>query len=1114
MKKTIVLSILLILAFSHAIQGAHYWKHNNGLWSYAQSGSVWGGDSLEVTTSATTGTLFIGNSYTGSHELDEVFSNIVVSVGASSYVVGLNWTGGQDIRYHYENPIASNLVVTGNFENVVIQDYSSTAWEPARRAEFETYVPLWKDFIEENDATMYLFETWARQTNILEDGYASSQTNISAMYDNAGAINNIEVSPAGRAFKKVYEQNEYISTPMHNPDGAHPSPYGSYLAALTHYATIFDTSPEGIAYYGEVSEQNEAEFLQRIAWDTYLELQGDYDATEVTYSVSTNSITTDENITFIGSSVGATNYVLSFGDGSSSNGATDSFNITHSYTLPEVYDSYATLYDADGDIQRLGTWIQVTSSVAVALSERILVDFNNGMASPSEYNMTDAANDTIPDLVKTNGVNSGYAMTMTDWNSMTTAGVATNILYHENAQGDTVYVQSGNDPAYVILSDLDLTSYNLTLFASRGGSGDRYSRYTVTGTTVSTNHINVLGNEDTAVTFESITPYTTGGTNYISIRVDALDPAGSASSYAYLGVLDLSWTGNNQAPIITSLTPDKTTVLTNEVVAFTTASSDADGSITNYVWNFDDTNTSNGPTLDAINYAWQSSGVYDVQFTVYDNEGVTASSNVTITVTNTLGAFTEGFYAAAYDLGFIYEFDTNFTYTGNSHELAAIYNSGSSGQIFWGEGSPRDISLSTNGTMYVYDGGYGSRIYAIDTSDWTIDETFVGGSPYYLDVRSIDRTGESIEFNDTDGILYYAGRSNIVYGFDVSTGSIVSSNDLSAQFSGGSSMVASMRVGSDGNWYTVDNFLDNFHIYDSSWNHIRSTSTLHTGSSLGVNVYAITERGDGSWITFDIGNDNVDVYDSTLTYAQTYDFDTIVASLGEDIFTGLEWVPQAEAMTLTPGLEESFEDYTVGVGLNGQNGGTGWIAGWSAQNSVDAAWYVQDTPAFTDDFGLTVSDKYLQGGYAYQAIGRAMGTYDTGVHWISFLFERGATPGATTFTFHRRTNDPEIAGDLGFIINISNGNWALGDGTTSDETSVPAAVGTYLFVVKVTFGTTDDVELFINPTKGVTPTAAAATITGSADLSFAAFRFYPGSQVGDGAIDEIRIGDSYDAVTQ
>lgn len=60
-------------------------------------------------------------------------------------------------------------------------------------------------------------------------------------------------------------------------------------------------------------------------------------------------------------------------------------------------------------------------------------------------------------------------------------------------------------------------------------------------------------------------------------------------------------------------------------------SSDSDGSIISYSWNFGDGSTASGQT---VSYTYSTAGSYNAVLTVTDNEGATGQTSVTITVTN------------------------------------------------------------------------------------------------------------------------------------------------------------------------------------------------------------------------------------------------------------------------------------------------------------------------------------------------------------------------------------------------------------------------------------------------------------------------------------------------
>jgi len=87
---------------------------------------------------------------------------------------------------------------------------------------------------------------------------------------------------------------------------------------------------------------------------------------------------------------------------------------------------------------------------------------------------------------------------------------------------------------------------------------------------------------------------------------------------------------SNQSPIA-SFTANPTSGLAPLQVSLNASnSSDSDGSIVSYAWDFKDGDTGNGET---INHTFSSIGSYNVKLTVTDNKGATGSTTKTISVT-------------------------------------------------------------------------------------------------------------------------------------------------------------------------------------------------------------------------------------------------------------------------------------------------------------------------------------------------------------------------------------------------------------------------------------------------------------------------------------------------
>jgi hypothetical protein len=87
----------------------------------------------------------------------------------------------------------------------------------------------------------------------------------------------VAVAPFGLAMRNAMEVRPELD--MIHKDKIHPSSHGTYLAVAVLYATIFEKSPVGLSYifkaWGGVTEE-EAAFLQRIAWETVQEYQAQH----------------------------------------------------------------------------------------------------------------------------------------------------------------------------------------------------------------------------------------------------------------------------------------------------------------------------------------------------------------------------------------------------------------------------------------------------------------------------------------------------------------------------------------------------------------------------------------------------------------------------------------------------------------------------------------------------------------------------------------------------------------------------------------------------------------------------------------------------------------------
>lgn len=90
-------------------------------------------------------------------------------------------------------------------------------------------------------------------------------------YDKIGAELGATVAPVGLAWERSLQENPEPDLYDDEHEGWGPSIYGTYLTACVFYATLYGESPAGLSYKPIWITDEEATFLQRIAWETVQE---------------------------------------------------------------------------------------------------------------------------------------------------------------------------------------------------------------------------------------------------------------------------------------------------------------------------------------------------------------------------------------------------------------------------------------------------------------------------------------------------------------------------------------------------------------------------------------------------------------------------------------------------------------------------------------------------------------------------------------------------------------------------------------------------------------------------------------------------------------------------
>ena len=210
--------------------------------------------------------LFVGTSHTSYNNLSEIFVNIVDAFDRKSKVCELSTRYYSLKRYANSEDkggaLLEQALTTQNWDFVILQENTNMALtESAEEEMFPSARILDEKIKEAGGQTMFLM-TWAPKEGIQKHKREDIQTQLATSY--ISIANELEglLIPAGVGFMRCSEL--YPEIELWDSDGYHASPAGTYLAACTIYAILYQESPENCSYIGNL-EAEQALALQQIA---------------------------------------------------------------------------------------------------------------------------------------------------------------------------------------------------------------------------------------------------------------------------------------------------------------------------------------------------------------------------------------------------------------------------------------------------------------------------------------------------------------------------------------------------------------------------------------------------------------------------------------------------------------------------------------------------------------------------------------------------------------------------------------------------------------------------------------------------------------------------------
>ena len=210
--------------------------------------------------------LFIGNSLTYSNDLPATFAAIAALDGRRIEVAMAAEPNLALIDHLTGQSSALEVLQSRKWDFVVLQQGPTTT--AIGRDSLIIWTRMFEEHIRRRGARPALFMSWTPRTRLERTDSARN-----SFYSAAHAVNGIFL-PVGEAWRAALALDP--SLPLYDGDQFHPSPLGSYLAALVIYATLFDRDPRTlppVALHGsrrlQVPEST-VRLLQRAAYEASL----------------------------------------------------------------------------------------------------------------------------------------------------------------------------------------------------------------------------------------------------------------------------------------------------------------------------------------------------------------------------------------------------------------------------------------------------------------------------------------------------------------------------------------------------------------------------------------------------------------------------------------------------------------------------------------------------------------------------------------------------------------------------------------------------------------------------------------------------------------------------
>jgi hypothetical protein len=202
--------------------------------------------------------LFLGNSYTYVNDLPTVFRDLARSAGRN-VETGMVAEGGETLAQHAASSADASALNGSQWQFVVLQEQSEIpSIESFRQSQMYPATRSLVTAIRADGASPVLLETWAHQAGWSDYSlsFVAMQAGIDQGYATIGGELKVPVAPAGQAWQALVQAAPGMV--LWQPDGSHPAPAGTFLAACALYTRVFGPCPVGGPYTGGLAASEAA----------------------------------------------------------------------------------------------------------------------------------------------------------------------------------------------------------------------------------------------------------------------------------------------------------------------------------------------------------------------------------------------------------------------------------------------------------------------------------------------------------------------------------------------------------------------------------------------------------------------------------------------------------------------------------------------------------------------------------------------------------------------------------------------------------------------------------------------------------------------------------------